>query len=145
MKFQFRLSEQRDGDIIYWLNHTEDKSEAIRRAIRAAIAKEEAVSEMLAAMTKIPDDDAELAQAIKDVEWTCEHYKDCDTLDYVKQLIGWMYPGDKSQLLDMAWKMMQDRLYGSEVYADECNAKNDSNTLDALDPCKEMNNNAETI
>lgn len=108
MKFQFRLSEQRDGDIIYWLNHTEDKSEAIRSAIRAAIEKEKAINDMIAAMSRIDDHDTELKKAIKDIHWTCQHYKGCNTLDDVKRFIGWIYPGEKKSLLDEAWKELHD-------------------------------------
>lgn len=108
MKFQFRLSEQRDGDIIYWLNHTEDKTAEIKKAIREVIRKENAVNEMLAAMAKVPDDEEMLKQAVKDIKITQEMYKNCNTLDDVKRLIGWVYPGEKKKLLDKAWSMIND-------------------------------------
>lgn len=125
MKFQFRLSEQRDGDIIYWLNHTEDKSEAIRSAIRAAIEKEKLVSEMLEGMSRLGDpakqqemDEAvrkakeemarmndpatQVQMAINDIK--CEMtYADIKTLDDAKKQIGWMYPDG---VIDQAWKEM---------------------------------------
>lgn len=104
MKFQFRLSEQRDGDIIYWLNHTEDKSEAIRSAIRAAIEKEEMVSKALEEMTRATDPSTQIQQAIRDIQFEMS-YANVHTLDEVKAQIGWMYPAG---VLDQAWKEMNE-------------------------------------
>lgn len=104
MKFQFRLSEQRDGDIIYWLNHTEDKSEAIRSAIRAAIEKEEMVSKALEEMTKAADPATQIQQAISDIKFEMS-YANVHTFDEVKEQIGWMYPAG---VLDQAWKEMNN-------------------------------------
>ena len=104
MKFQFRLSEHRDGDIIYWLNHTEDKSEAIRSAIRAAIEKEEMVSKALEEMTRAADPATQIQQAINDIKFEMS-YANAETLDDIKTQIGWMYP---EGVLDQAWKEMNE-------------------------------------
>lgn len=104
MKFQFRLSEQRDGDIIYWLNHTEDKSEAIRSAIRAAIEKEEAVSRALEEMSKAQDPATQIEQAKEDIRFVMRTWHRT-TLEEVKEDIGWMYPAG---VLDQAWKEMNN-------------------------------------
>ncbi len=104
MKFQFRLSEQRDGDIIYWLNHTEDKSEAIRSAIRAAIEKEAMVSKALEDMARMNDPATAVEQAIDDIRFAMKTWNRT-TLEEVKKDIGWMYPDG---VLEKAWQKMPD-------------------------------------
>lgn len=104
MKFQFRLSEQRDGDIIYWLDHTEDKSEAIRSAIRAAIEKEEMVSKALEEMARMEDPATQIDQAKEDIRFAMDTWHRT-TLEEVKKDIDWMYPDG---VVDQAWKEMNE-------------------------------------
>lgn len=47
----FRINPHTDGDIIRYLEKQPNRSDAIRQAIRAAIAKEEAVNKMLIDMS----------------------------------------------------------------------------------------------
>lgn len=119
MRIILRLNEQRDQDIIYWLNHQENRSEGIREAIRKQIEKEKAVETMLQDMLTYGEDPDPLEQAKKDVKLCREEIYpgQVDNVDDVKRFIGWLYPGDKSQLLDQAW----NELYG-EVHDEQGNS-----------------------
>lgn len=116
MRIILRLNEQRDQDIIYWLNHQENRSEGIREAIRKQIEKEKAVETMLQDMLTYGEDPDPLEQAKKDVKLCREEIYpgQVDSVNDVKRFIGWLYPGDKSQLLDQAW----NELYG-EVHDEQ--------------------------
>lgn len=110
MRIILRLNEQRDQDIIYWLNHQENRSEEIREAIRKQIEKEKAVETILQEMFTYGENAYSLEQAKKDVKLCREEIYpgQVDSVDDVKRFIGWLYPGDKSQLLEQAW----NELYG---------------------------------
>lgn len=106
-----RLNEQRDRDVIEWLDGQENKSEAIRKLVRDQITKEQNVNDMLNEMSSQGLDPDPLEQAIKDVKICVDIYKDqVHSVQDVKRFIGWLYPGEKKQLLDQAWA----KLYGEE-------------------------------
>ena len=107
-----RLNEQRDRDVIEWLDVQENKSETIRKLVRDQITKEQNVNDMLDEMSSQGMDPDPLKQAIKDVKICVDIYKgQVHSVQDVKRFIGWLYSGEKKQLLDQAW----NELYG-EVY-----------------------------
>lgn len=124
MRIILRLNEQRDQDIIYWLNHQENRSEAIREAIRKQIEMDKNVKTMLDDIVKLSEDPLWNAKA--DISFYMAI--GCSGLEDVKKHLGEMYKGDREQLLDIAW----NELYGAEkvklssIYGEE--HENESNS-----------------
>ena len=127
-----RLNEQRDRDVIEWLDGQENKSEAIRKAVRDQISMEQHLNDMLnemSSMGKDPDPVDPLEQAIKDVKICVDIYKDqVHSVNDVKRFIGWLYPGEKKQLLDQAWQQVYgvEKVELSSIYGEEHNDESDS-------------------
>ena len=126
MRIILRLNEQRDQDIIFWLNHQENRSEGIREAIRKQIEREDNVNAMIADMIKQADALTPLGSAIADVRFCID--TGSRTLEDVKKLIGYQYQGEREQLLDQAWQQVYgvEKVELSSIYGEEHNDESDS-------------------
>ena len=107
-----RLNEQRDRDVIEWLDGQENKSEAIRKLVRDQITMEQNVNDMLNVMSSMGADYEEaytLDQVIQDVRnaESISTWQICSAAD-VKKYIGWTYPADKLDLIDQAWEVIHN-------------------------------------